>query len=525
MNPISGFTRGTVALAGALLLLAATGCATNGEHPNGEPPDAAASGARATGAGGWSADFSQPATVSALGNYRTSDGQTFELETLSALLIEPSRTATYSFRAADAGRRRARGVPANELVVEDPNPAVRPAPPGSARWYERAEGAISAIGWVNQFFTDVRVTGIVNTAGGKDGAKAESRQGLLGRWDLGTNYYWFNVDFAKGVYEIDRASFFALQSPMEGSVGPVKGFDATKPYWLEFELVGTKLRGRVYEVRNGQRGGLVGDTGDVTEKDVIPQGVSGILTEPTDAAPFTPLRGSFARVSSTALRGQPTKPAAEAAAGAAAPPQPGPRVAEARAQANRKQYKEAVATYQAALAANRQDVVAMRELAWVRATATDAEVRNPQEALTLANQSLDVLIENVKAGRRAGQVVVGKEAIPFLTQLLRSGQSIAAALGAQGKFVGAPQPQVERMIQELGAERLAERDLTLEMARVSAGDSGELSMQQTADWTVAFARQINQLAPTQESAHLLQTSEQIKSAALANRTLDGMPIP
>ncbi|HSN88302.1 MAG TPA: hypothetical protein VL025_16195, partial [Thermoanaerobaculia bacterium] len=264
---------------------------------------------------GWVEPFDQPANLRSVGQY-VDAGVTMELESFSAALLEPSPTAEFAIDQVSAARRSSGLVTETQdyqqLVVQESQPALRPNDdPDRTNFYQRADGAISALGWVNEFFRDVRVTGEVNTDGGAGGQGAVSRQGVMARWDLGNNFYWFTVDFSAGIFEIYRARYFGVFAPLEGSTGKIRDFKNTSAYLLEFELAGDTLQGRVYEPgRGGKRGRLVGDTGRIADREPHYEGVSGFLAEPSINAPFTPLHASFGILRSEAIgSGRPARAA------------------------------------------------------------------------------------------------------------------------------------------------------------------------------------------------------------------------
>lgn len=243
----------------------------------------------------WHVGFADKKTViKAAGSHPLPDGREVYFESFSPLELEPSVTAAYRLEEG-------------EVIFNDTQPAIRPNPNGPPP-YLRAEGTISAITWVDETFSDVRMTGEFNT----QRADVKSRQGLMARWDNGNNHYWFYVNFATGTYGIVRSRFFGvLMIDLPGSAGPIENFKSTNTYYLEFELRGDVARGRVYEQRPNGRRIPVGDTGDVVDEDPFLAGVSGTLFElwgdPAGEdslaveSIFVPLHGSYANVTATAL--------------------------------------------------------------------------------------------------------------------------------------------------------------------------------------------------------------------------------
>lgn len=232
----------------------------------------------------WKTAFPNRATVRAAGEYKTDVMWNFE--SFSPVCLEPSGSGTFTVAAVNATK--------NHVVFRDTRPSLRrnPAPPP---FYVRGEGSISAFGWVVGDFENVQVTGEVNTSG-----RSTSRQGLIARWDHGNNYYWFYVNFAGGTAGIMRSKFFGVMDDLPNSVVRVNNFANTKSYYLEFDLTGPTMQGRVFEQGPGNTRTMVANTGQVKDPEPHNRGVSGFLAEPAQERPFDPLTASFAAVTSTA---------------------------------------------------------------------------------------------------------------------------------------------------------------------------------------------------------------------------------
>lgn len=260
----------------------------------------------------WRASFGTATTIKSAGEYRGVDGEPqMHFESFSPLDLEPSVSATFNVVTDRTRKSLSPDGTGNHVVFKDTKPAVVRNPDGPP-FYKRAEGTISAFAWVPGKFSDVKVTAEVNVAAGGKGTT--SRQGPMARWDNGNNHYWFYVNFSTGKFGIVRSRFFGvLMDDLPGSAGPVRDFANTKPYYLEFEVVGNTAHGWVYDQDPGSgKRRLVGDTGPVVDPDPFPAGVSGLLVEKWIDSPFDPLEGSFANLTSTSVASKDPKPSGTA---------------------------------------------------------------------------------------------------------------------------------------------------------------------------------------------------------------------
>jgi hypothetical protein len=239
--------------------------------------------------------FPRRITVKSAGEYRV-ENLTMNLETFSALCLEPSTTATFEVQGPET-RSITRNSGRNHLVIDDSKPALKENP-NKEPIFTRAEGAISAFTWVEGTFTNPIVTGEINSDGGPGGKGSSSRQGLMARWDQGNNFYWFFIDYAQGTYAIMRSRFFGVMEQLADNKGtsswPVPNFQDTNSYMLEFDLQGDTAKGRIYTATaNGERGSLIAETPLRRDKDPFLSGLSGYLAEASIGAPYKALHGSF----------------------------------------------------------------------------------------------------------------------------------------------------------------------------------------------------------------------------------------
>jgi tetratricopeptide (TPR) repeat protein len=477
-----------------LIFLLPTGSSGQTKKPQPAKPPAKQPATRATDAGdvgrhgGWHVKLDKDATIRAAGEYDTN--VEVELESFSALTLEPSSTSKYEvFTIPDVprtlGREEAARVkgPRRQLVFQDSRPGLKPNPDKEATpFFTRAEGAISALSWVQGQFGDVRVSGIVNTEHGPNGQGAKSRMGLMARWDAGNNYYWFLLNFASGEFSILRSRYFGVFEVLPKSVGKIADFRNTKAYRMEFDLVGDTLQGKVYDQKK-----LVGDTGKVTDPDPQRFGMSGFLTELAIEAPYEPLEGSVTDLASVALAAMPS-----------AQKQPAVQTAEAAAlarkgtsQATAGQTREAASTFEQALKTDPNNLSALAGLAWIKAT--DKEQRQPQEAVRLATKAFDGFF------RAYNQRRITNQPPPSTAEAVRIGMSVAAAYASVGKF----KPRVS-------SDRVEMAGLDEAQARAMAASVGEAA-EPFAQWALEVARGEQRTNPGPESDRLVTEAQQVLS--------------
>ena len=380
---------------------------------------------------GWEANFDTSARVNAEGPYETNGGVIWILESFSPLELEPSGTANFVATSRPDPTRKSLLPNEGRLRFSDSRPGLiqNPEAKGDDPVFLRADGSITAMGWVDQEFTDLAVSADVNVEGGADGNGSFSRQGVMARWDKSNNFYWFFVDFAKGEYAIWRTSYFGQQKTLPGSLGKIEDFDNTKRYHLEFELRGADLRGRVYDRSEpGTRGKLVGDTGTIVDKDPQYRGVSGVLAELSQAAPFVPLEGSFSMVQSKSLaQDAPLKSkVADLMANVRRNPESFSAHRElAKAQARSGQIRDAVNSYREALLRAPTDVESLNNLAFLQATSADESIFNPAEAVANAELAFDTIMRAMNT-RHTEEIVTQYSK----TYLLKVAYTQAAAYAA-----------------------------------------------------------------------------------------------
>jgi hypothetical protein len=476
----------------------------------------------------WKAGFSAPGTVQSAGQY-TDNGTSIALETFSPLLLEPSPTAAFTVVPLSQARALSGLVstppPVNQMVISDPKPSLKPATsPDAARFYERGDGAISALGWVNAGFTDLRVSGEVNVQGGPNGQGSQSRQGMFARWDLGNNFYWFALDFSTGTFEIVRAKYFGVFAPLAGSTGKVTGFLNTRSYLLELELVGGTLHGRVYEPwKNGVKGQLVGDTGAVADPSPQLSGVAGFLAEPALQSSFTPLEASFANLAAVSLTKAGAAPVSTASLQISDVPE-GARSRHDRARVLLVQGdpEGAVVQLREALKIAPDFVEALSDLAGIRATSANPKLRDSREAVVLAERAVGRMVELFN--RRLLSPPSSQEAPGFTKNfLIRTGVTLGAAYSAAGRYSAAPDRRAAPGARKSISLGEAVTDQQAATALEDCAETG--TVESVASWVVALARQEYEKTMSAETQALLLAGEELMKSAQERRAAEGLKLP
>jgi len=443
---------------------------------------------------GWAERFTRTMSVEASGLYHADQPWTFE--SFSALEMEPSSTAHFVVRD-DLHRSLADVQSRSRLVVSETRPGLRPNPHGSEPFFERAQGAISALGWVDRMYTDLLISGDVNVEGGRDGTGSSSRQGLMARWDKANNFYWFHVNFATGEYSIWRSRHLAVQVTLDGSRGAIQGFDARRPYHLTLELVGNRLRGNVYEYRADGSRRLVGDTGEIRDAEPQTRGVGGFIAELAFEAPFVPLEGSFANLRIQSLRA-PTGPRprpVSAEQRQVHPPSTPAAVREARTLWAGGDLASAAGRYRATLDDYPDHVTTLQEYAWLLATADDVSVRDGERAVEIATRALDAAMRS-NSLRHESDVAVVYPRLYFA----KLGYTLAAAYASANRIFAA----VEEMQQ---------------------GDTDSSSGYYALTWALEMARHEDERRGTEETRELVRFGEQALESLAVGQPLVGLRMP
>ena len=468
----------------------------------------------AAAAKGWREDFKGEARVKAAGEIQGK--LKWHLESFSPVKLEASSTAEFQLSRRPATGREEPGpqvkaVPGTDgpaireefhLAFVDTVPALVPNEPGEEHFYKRSEGAISALGWVDEKFADVLVSGDTNSAR----KPSVSRQGLMARWDQSNNFYWFHVDYSVGEFGILRGRYFGVLKPVEGSFGKIRDFDNTKSYHLEFELVGNKLRGKVYDASLGRGNkGLVGDTGVVGDSDPWLEGVAGFLVEAALKEAFAPLEGSFANIAAAPIGKR--LPGAET--GSATAKAAGNADAEYRRAVdfrNAGNIKRAIDQYYKVLRINPDHVNALNDLAWIRATSANPKIRAPREAIDLSAKAFSLLVFN-----RPSHAPVGLD-MDLETKLLvvRVGNTVAAAHAAAGVFEPVAGPDLATKFNREGTS-YAPAGVTEQQAAEAEYDSEyTICAESSAELSAQAIEDIHHTNPSEETGSLLAATLRFK---------------
>jgi hypothetical protein len=183
----------------------------------------------------------------------------------------------------------------NQLTTGDPTAALAPNPNPPPPFIPLS-GSISNLAYIPSIFSDQVVTANVNVNVPVGAAGSSSRQGVMARWDFAENFYWLALDFFSGSVAIEKFGNDAAFATLFES--PVKGFDNKQSYKLQFTLMGSTLQGMVFD----SVGNLILATGPIVDPQSIANGASGLLTEVSSNALYTPIRGSFSNFSITGAK-------------------------------------------------------------------------------------------------------------------------------------------------------------------------------------------------------------------------------
>jgi hypothetical protein len=173
-------------------------------------------------------------------------------------------------------------VVSNSLLITDTVAAV---PDGGG-------GSSVAFGFIDEAFQTTSVRGWVNV--GSNPAPL-NQLGLAARGDPNVgSAYLFEIDFDSGMPVLLRSDSFPGNPAILDS-GTSGSLQAGSPYWLEFDLVGSVITGRVYAAP----GGTLLDTLSANDS-TYSEGVAGVVLRGYDIANAllgAPLRGTFDDVS------------------------------------------------------------------------------------------------------------------------------------------------------------------------------------------------------------------------------------
>lgn len=158
-------------------------------------------------------------------------------------------------------------------------------------------GSAAVFGFVNQSFTDVSVRGLLNPGGV---ANVSDNIGVIARLNPATaSAYVLTMDF--GTTGLNGTLNLAVSSG--GVVTAISdapfAFLETNSYFVQLDVIGTNLTGRVFSSDNTLLATVVGTNDSLTS------GLSGIVAqrEPTDTAP---LLGTYGQMSSIVAIPEPT---------------------------------------------------------------------------------------------------------------------------------------------------------------------------------------------------------------------------
>lgn len=227
------------------------------------------------------------APIASAGIYTAPGQPRLLLDSFSALLMEPSTSATFAVRTV-RGR--------NQMVFRDTRPALTRSTESPG--FRRSMGALHANARIDgPAMKNVVLTVDVNTSGGIQGRGATSRQGLLTRWDLATKWYWLGVNFATGTTFIVKFEPGGSMRELEGSIVKIENFDAKQSLFLVGTVIDDTLQLEVFD--SSDRKVKRADTGRVRDGQAphLEAGAQAFMAELAFERRFDPLEASFANLS------------------------------------------------------------------------------------------------------------------------------------------------------------------------------------------------------------------------------------
>ena len=172
-------------------------------------------------------------------------------------------------------------------------------------------------------------------------------------------------------------------------------------------------------------------------------------------------------------------------------PRDNPEVAERarRAEALLRGNKpgDAATAYQQLISEHPKFFPALSDLAWIRATARDPALRDPKEAVRLAEAAFQEMIVDFNDRPRRSSIPPNYDKL----LILRVGSALGAAYAAAGRFESSPDPSLQKRI-AAGA-----------VAPGQGGDmaaSGELAAVPVATWAVEMGDALAARMATREAA-------------------------
>jgi tetratricopeptide (TPR) repeat protein len=203
------------------------------------------------------------------------------------------------------------------------------------------------------------------------------------------------------------------------------------------------------------------------------------------------------------------------------PPQLTPLPAEAEALLKNAQglvtqgrVQDAVGVYEKILQVAPNAVPVLKDLAWLRATASDPAVRRPDEALRLAERAFEQLIISFNSREN-------RDAFPPNSDrmlLVQVGAALSAAHAAAGRFTNPLSPALSDLV--------AKGSITQALAGARAASEGGLSSDIVMTWSLEMAQELNRRNPTPQTQQAVQDLQAMRQMFLAGQSVqDGRPQP
>jgi hypothetical protein len=169
--------------------------------------------------------------------------------------------------------------------------------------------------------------------------------------------------------------------------------------------------------------------------------------------------------------------------------------------------REAVQVYQRILEVDPNFVPALKDLAWIRATRGELELRHPAEAVRLAERAFDRMIIEFNSRKDRDAVPPNSDRV----HVLQVGAALSAAYAAAKRFQAPLDPDL--------TEKVQKGELSERQALTASGSSG-LGAVEVATWVFEMAQALERRSPSAETAKLVQDVRALLELYLAGRSVD-----
>jgi tetratricopeptide (TPR) repeat protein len=176
--------------------------------------------------------------------------------------------------------------------------------------------------------------------------------------------------------------------------------------------------------------------------------------------------------------------------------------------------REATRLYERALRADPNHVASLKDLAWLRATSSDPNLRRPAEAVRLAEKAFERMIIGFNSRRDRAAIPPGYDKL----LILQVGASLGAAYGAAGRFQTPMDPELASLV--------ASGRMNESQAQSQSASSGPLGADTVMQWAVDMAVAVEKQSPSPTTRKLVEDMQALARELAAGRPIrDGRPLP